>query len=373
MAGPRRASRTQQHNGSPYNRLPPSSSVAPQSPPVTDDLDTDRSPLPTIVRQVTRTVAMFWSPRAALNSHTKLERAIADGSEETLRATASPADKINFEVCDALERLQPDLFELLATKDGHFARNVRSQLSDGRSGAKAEDNNKVKNAIVHWRTWSPPLVNVPKSSRGVVHLECARRLAPITVNWDDVEERRQFIECSNPPMIASHWPSALYLNESGDPKQPSKGLFQGQLLVDAAKAILESPSSVLPSTSARPGTVRRGRKGIGHKYQLDAVTPAFLAYVAVIVRFALSSEETFSDDGGTFNYVDFYTQLRQYLEAPKYQNSVKPLLAWWNKKLFSNSIQSYNEVAGEGPVGTLSLLDAEVEAEENVSGDENEN
>ncbi|KAF8594583.1 hypothetical protein BDV93DRAFT_414854, partial [Ceratobasidium sp. AG-I] len=206
-------------------------------------------------------------------------------------------------------------------------------LDDGRSGAKAEDNNKVKNAIVHWRPWSPPLAHEPKSSRGLAHPQCARLLAPITVNWEDVEERRQFIECNNPPPTANHWPRMLYEDDMGDPKKPSKGLLRGPLLVDSAKAILQSPSSVLPSTSARPGAVRRGRKGVASKYQLDAVTPAFLAYVAVIVRFALSSEDMFSDDGGTFKYVIFYMQIREYLEAPKHQATVAPLLAWWNRSV----------------------------------------
>ncbi|KAG8730621.1 hypothetical protein FRC12_020156 [Ceratobasidium sp. 428] len=362
MAGPQRTSRNRQSGISPYNQTVASTSTT-QPTPADDLFDDDRTPLPTVARQITRTVAMFWSPRAALNSYAELQQAIEDGSDETLRATAEPTETTNYEVCDALERLQPDLFELLAAKDSHFARNVRRQLGDGQSGAKAEDNNKVKSAIAHWRTWTPPLANQPKSSRGLGHPECARLIAPITVNWDDDEAKRQFMEASNPPLLSSHWPRALYASETGDPKQPSKGLFEGQLLVDTAKAIVHSPSSVLPSTSVRSGTVRRGRKGVGHKYQMKAVTPAFLAYVAVILRFALSSEEIFSDDGGTFNYIEFYKQLRQYLEAPKYQNTVKPLLAWWNKKLFPNSIQVHNDISDvDGPLGMLSLLDAEVEA-----------
>lgn len=55
------------------------------------------------------------------------------------------------------------------------------------------------------------------------------------------------------------------------------------MIIQVAKAILQSPSSVIPSARIRPGSVRRGRKGIGAKYQLTKITPAFLAYVAVIV------------------------------------------------------------------------------------------
>jgi hypothetical protein len=68
-----------------------------------------------------------------------------------------------------------------------FTNFLIPQLNEGRSGAKAEDNNKVKHAIVHFQQWSPPLIDEPKSSRGLAHPECARLLAPITVNWEDEE------------------------------------------------------------------------------------------------------------------------------------------------------------------------------------------
>jgi hypothetical protein len=122
-------------------------------------------------------------------------------------AVIAPRKQLEFELYDELDRLEPDLFDLLsATKDNHFMRNVRekvspnslpnlmfqsligqSQLNEGRSGAKAEDNSKVKNSIVHWMPWSPPLANEPKSSRGISHPECAWYLSPITVDWDNAE------------------------------------------------------------------------------------------------------------------------------------------------------------------------------------------
>ncbi|KAF8599828.1 hypothetical protein BDV93DRAFT_559969 [Ceratobasidium sp. AG-I] len=182
------------------------------------------TPLPTHARQVTRMNVMFWPSRAALSSGVELRQAIEDGSEDTLRATTSPTEKTNFEVCDALERLQPNLFELLAIEGNHFMRNF----------------------------WGKPI-------------HSARLLAPITVDWENEDERLQFVKCNYLPPTANHWPRVLYENDIGDPKKPSKGFLRGQLIVDAAKAILQSPSSVLLSTSARPGTVRRRRKGIASK------------------------------------------------------------------------------------------------------------
>ncbi|KDN34784.1 hypothetical protein RSAG8_12157, partial [Rhizoctonia solani AG-8 WAC10335] len=110
-------------------------------------------------------------------------------------------------------------------------------------------------------------------------------------------------------------------------------------------------------------------KGIVHKYQLGVITPVFLAYAAAVLRFSLSSEAHFNDTGGTFNYIDFYNQIRCYLESPKYEKTNKILLAWRNKKVFPNLVQTYNDATGgEEPSGMLSLLDAEIEREQSDSG-----
>ncbi|CAE6538192.1 unnamed protein product [Rhizoctonia solani] len=382
MAGPQRHSRSRFHShkraSAPYPPPPPPpggpgltpepednpDQDADDEPQVEHALDSDQSPLPTDARQLTRMVAMFWSARNVLNAGHQIRRASDNGSEQTLRATASSSQKLYFDLYDELDRLQPDLFDLLASKDNFFMRNVRDKLSDGRTGAKAEDNHKVKHALPHMREWAPSLKDQPKANRGLAHAECAFFLSPITVDWDDEQQRREFQELSNPPMVASHWPRLLYPNGQGNRNKPSEGLLQGELLVKAAKVILESPSSVLPSVNIRPGNVRRGRKGIAAKYQLTHITPRFLAYVAVVTRFAVSAEEVFSDDGGIFNYIDFYDQVCEYLEAPRFQAQAQVLVAWWNRKLFPNSLHHGDAADGVREVqdGMLSLLEAELEA-----------
>ncbi|KAG9120431.1 hypothetical protein FRC07_004083 [Ceratobasidium sp. 392] len=364
MTGPLRPARTQRRsNIAPYGQQPPA------QPPVAerqaDIFDDDNDPLPVVARQITRLYGMYWSPRAVLNADVELRRASQDNSEEVLRATASDSQKLNFELHDRLDELLPELFEQLAVQGSHFARHVRNRLEEGRNGAKAEDNLKVKNGIPLWRPdWTPALLNEPKSSRGLTHPETARRLAPISVDWEKEEQRRRFLELNKPAMTAGRLPKMLYADEKGDPKHPSVGLMQNQLLVDAAVALLKSPSAVIQSKSIRPGLVKRGRKGIAHKYKMEQVTTGFLAYVAVIVRFALSAEETFNEDGGTFNYVNFYWKIRTYLERPKYQRRAAELLKWWNQKLFPDSGHSHGSHDDDGDDEMFALLDAELEAEE---------
>ncbi|KAG8794784.1 hypothetical protein FRC12_021707 [Ceratobasidium sp. 428] len=311
-----------------------------QGPVDVHDLDTERSPLPTDARQLTRMVAMSWNPRTLVNVAYQLCQAAEANSEQVFRDSASKTVKMYLELFDKLNELQPKLWELLIMRsDGHFTRNIRQKLCDGRDGARAEDNGKVKNALPHIFKWEPSLVNQPKSNRGLAHPQCAYYLSSIETNWEDLEERRQFIECANPLMTAEHWPRVLYVEGKGDVDNPSQGLLKNPLLVNIAKANLKSPSSVIPTASVRPNAVRRGRKGIAAKYQLTKITTAFLAYVAVLTRFALSAEDTFSEDGGTFNYVAFYNELREFLEAAHFQSRAKVLIAWWNKALFPNHIE----------------------------------
>ncbi|KAG8722218.1 hypothetical protein FRC08_005576 [Ceratobasidium sp. 394] len=392
MAGPQRNARTSRHETAPRGQRSRSPSpVPPQAtrgrPTEEQELDSDRSPLPTTARQLTRMIAMFWNIRPVLRADAQIQEATDNGSIDTLRATASKAEKLNFELYDELNRLQPDLFELLATKDNSFMRNVRHKLADGRSGAKAEDNNKVKNALPHMRDWSPPLLHEPKSKRGLAHLECAYRLSPIIVDWDDPEQRRQFLECGKPPMIAKYWPRVLYRDGTGNRAKPSEGLCEAKILLDVSGLYLQCfgpvdshhPSDgqdnlgVTVSSSTFHSLAARSSKARPQGDRVKVrVEPSTGSQLDPKLRFALSAEEVFSDDGGTFNYIQFYTELRDYLERPKFKSRADALITHWNKTLFPNPVYTDNNVGGEDDDndGMLALLEAEVDAEGDSEGED---
>ncbi|KAJ1299698.1 hypothetical protein OPQ81_005388 [Rhizoctonia solani] len=109
----------------------------------------------------------------------------------------------------------------------------------------------------------------------------------------------------------------------------------------AAKVILESPSSVLQSVNIWPSAT----------------------------CFAVSAEETFSDDGRVFNYINFYKQVCKYLEAPRFQAQAQILIVWWNRKLFPNSIHSGGMAGSTGGVQDSMLLLLEAELEVGVDDD----
>ncbi|CAE6447481.1 unnamed protein product [Rhizoctonia solani] len=69
-------------------------------------------------------------------------------------------------------------------------------------------------------------------------------------------------------------------------------------------------------------------------YGMDTATPSFLAYVAVELRFALSSEKQFHEQGGLFSYRRFYNDIVSYLNDPLCKPETSKLIDWWNTQLF---------------------------------------
>lgn len=173
-------------------------------------------------------------------------------------------------------------------------------------------------------------------------------------------------------MDPSVWPRLLRPYGQFNRDRPSDGLLKGELLIKAARAILFSPSaakdlapaSVAQVSGARGHTSkRRGPIGIAKTYQLTEVTAPFIAYVAVVVRHSITSDEVFSDTCSGFNYVEFYDQIREFLESPKFERFAAALIEWWNEQLFSG----YRLGQSVGPSdrrsnGTLANLEAELEA-----------
>ncbi|KAG8793968.1 hypothetical protein FRC12_001027 [Ceratobasidium sp. 428] len=242
---------------------------------------------------------------------------------------------------------------------------------------------KLKQKVGKWWNWSEPMPDRDqKELRGLNHEGCAYMLSEPTLDWSNAEKRIQFRQFGNPAMDPSAWPRYLRLDGEYNPSRPSAGLLKGSLMVKArrqqlaGRAIilspaagntrLDAPGAVATHTGAR-GKRRRGMTGIAKAYQITGVTTAFMAYTAVAVRHALTSDEVRSEKCGGFDYVEYYTQLREYLDAPRFQRRSAVLLAWWNEQIFSDcQITSTTASTSYRHNGRLAQLDAELEEEEEV-------
>ncbi|KAG9083837.1 hypothetical protein FRC06_004352 [Ceratobasidium sp. 370] len=216
-------------------------------------------------------------------------------------------------------------------------------LAKGQTNCRSEDARKVRLALALWRKWDPPLDPEDKASRGLGHQGTGFELSTLDVNWNNIEERTKFVSEGNPPMDEFSLGRFCYPNGEGDKLRPWVNAFQGELLLKGAEAILFSPKVSKSSVDMDGGArgrrrtvlTKRGPIGLAKKYKVKEITAPFIAYVVVMVRQALTSDETFQEVCSGFDYTVFYDEVRQFLEEPKYAVVSKNLLEWWNRELLS--------------------------------------
>ncbi|KAG1737719.1 hypothetical protein EDD22DRAFT_959633 [Suillus occidentalis] len=143
------------------------------------------------------------------------------------------------------------------------------------------------------------------------------------------------------------WPSYLYRDGHYDTKNPTKGLFKGELLVKAVKHIFTSPTSAEnPSASLslcdfpkrrRTTGERRTRCDVAGLLGMKSIQPRAIAYTAVQLRFALSSAGSWRIMDDDFDQEEFYHNIVDYFElcpSREATKEVENLLLWWNQQVF---------------------------------------
>ncbi|KAF8749207.1 hypothetical protein RHS01_10264 [Rhizoctonia solani] len=337
---------------------------------------------------------MFWPPIDLVNMG-KETRQMSVEEKKSFWASLSKDQKRLLIVLEKLLEEEPSLIEKVVRAPREHA----AALSTGQSNGRSEDMAKVAREMPTWEVmaWDPPLG--PKPRRGLFHIQCAELLSSIQYNWKDSQVQDDFC---NMKLLAkpSQFPRYLWVDngEYYNPERPSEGLLRNEILICAAYCLLFSPSSAKSMSAsttqvsgARGCSFKRSKGSIGlaKAYNLTKVTPAFIAYVAVVVRltsifwFAYSialsfwigaslsnNRDLFSEICGGFNYGDYYNQIREFLEAPKFASRSKVLLEWWNMRLFGSFNIGMQVVTEDDRDATLDALDAEVEGDPGLSGDE---
>ncbi|KAM6489577.1 hypothetical protein JOM56_014996, partial [Amanita muscaria] len=134
----------------------------------------------------------------------------------------------------------------------------------------------------------------------------ARFLCPMRLisKFDvDPESFRERVQSGKRAIKASDYPMFLYDESKYTPGDISSGLFQGPLLLRFYRHVFTGPSSW------KTGSSGGGREARGIMNKLKAPTPRTIAYVAIMVRWALSSSTKFLNNDQGFNLVDFYQNI----------------------------------------------------------------
>ncbi|KAF8440992.1 hypothetical protein L210DRAFT_3399936, partial [Boletus edulis BED1] len=220
------------------------------------------------------------------------------------------------------------------------------QLMEGVDAARSDNAAHLKTAIVMWLSQSDPpnpqLVPFDKIGRGLHNDATARPICPVELDWDNVEHRDKIRDWHPEYLITANlWPRFLYKDGKYDPAHPAEGLFQGSLLVKAFKLIFTSPSSVTDKSVLDPRPHKRRfaerctRTNVAGLLRMKKVEPRAIAYVAVQVRFALSSCGTWRLLDGIFDHTLFYNNIIvnwfEVTEDAEDQSFVDDLLLWWNR------------------------------------------
>ncbi|KIM60062.1 hypothetical protein SCLCIDRAFT_125019, partial [Scleroderma citrinum Foug A] len=213
--------------------------------------------------------------------------------------------------------------------------------------------NTLKSLVASWLNEALPhpdplFSTVDKSGRGFYHDITGRLLCPVDYNWLDVSIWSAIREYHPKfPVTADTYPTYLYPSGQYDARNPSKGLFKGELLIRAFHCIFTSPSSAELGTddNETAGPHKKARKTTSNKTHCDvagllkmrSVDPHSIAYVACQLRFSLSSSTLWNVKDEDFDYILFYQNIIDYFECPSLRRKaeeVEDLLLWWNQRIF---------------------------------------
>ncbi|KAG8743187.1 hypothetical protein FRC11_013959 [Ceratobasidium sp. 423] len=92
------------------------------------------------------------------------------------------------------------------------------------------------------------------------------------------------------------------------------------------------------ANAEHPSDAKSNRKPKADVYEMETVTPGFIAYVAVALRYTLSNETSFMESSDTFNYVVFYHEIVTYLESPEFADKTQDLAKRWDDRIFPHKI-----------------------------------
>ncbi|KAN0084554.1 hypothetical protein V8E55_008058, partial [Tylopilus felleus] len=174
------------------------------------------------------------------------------------------------------------------------------------------------------------LIAHDKTGRGLYNDATARMICPVEFNWDNTEHRDKIRNWDQAFLIsANSWPRFLYQDGRYNPQHPSEGLFRVNLLVKVGSlfTIHMLKTSLLPKFPGMPTNF--------HFAKLRS--PAAIAYIAVQLRFALSSCGSWRPVDCLFDHMKFYNNILQWFEDiidAEEKQFIDDLLMWWDIQIF---------------------------------------
>ncbi|KAH9929652.1 hypothetical protein B0H21DRAFT_826187 [Amylocystis lapponica] len=264
----------------------------------------------------------------------------------------STGDQENHRIYDALVERVPFLPDEIKKHGPGSTAQIAKLINNGRKSARHMDVRGFKINIMHWHDFEPALKPTEMQERGFRHPECGRLLCPPMYNYSDPQVAKG-LEEQNPrfDIGPANWPAFLWLGEVHNPEDFHAGFLKNEILVSGVKHILHGPSVAIAGDAADQDGGRGTKKSNADHYSITNVTDPLLAYVCMIMRFALSSQKTFGSGGshGNWPYRAFYTDVLHYLRKDMPVEVHHELMLWWQSRIFPHGETSTNENTYIGP------------------------
>ncbi|KIJ42876.1 hypothetical protein M422DRAFT_48082 [Sphaerobolus stellatus SS14] len=313
-------------------------------------------------RILARVVDAFSNPKSMFSVGIKLENKAAEGhnvsemySEAWLRLSNSYQTFIGHQVeVDAYtSRVSDEPDKTLQQTD---LQSFYENLTEGQDSSRNDDTGVIKSEVLDILRTEFTSADVEgltkyKSSRGHTHHLTCRLLTP--VGFDDTdEEKAKALESGKLPRDPEEMLMFLYHNYTCDIEDQMKGFLKSGLL--SWKALYLGPSAW------NGGGSRGKRSGKASLCNLMQVTGRTIAYVATLLHFALSDDETLDREvtAGKFSYSAFFWTLVTFFEDPDFEEEAEELLKWWNEEAFpkNKTATTEEEAAEDEPTSRLGRM-----------------
>ncbi|KAH9162307.1 hypothetical protein EDB89DRAFT_2079838 [Lactarius sanguifluus] len=228
--------------------------------------------------------------------------------------------------------------------------DVQRGIAKGLRASRANDIYKLKTNTMRLLSKpgeeiNPRLSDDSKGDHGFNHNLLGRMLIP-TQHIEEYDKDPLGMKVMNSVeekynVTADDVPSFLYEDPLNiDPDDIFFGLMKGYFLIRCLRTIFLGPRNAVQGLGPNH---RPSRACIAELCGVVSVTVPIMVYVAVLARFTLSSQSTWTGKDGAFNYEDFADTLFQVLQENK--EWADETIRWWNKELFGH--ESGRRIAGQ--------------------------
>ncbi|KAG1856758.1 hypothetical protein F4604DRAFT_1883101 [Suillus subluteus] len=237
-----------------------------------------------------------------------------------------PIEDFPAEVFTELVDSYPSLLDHLTNDKEEDVLHVGELLGKGASGTRGDDTKTLKSAVLKWlvprgQVVIPPLSRNIKSDRGFNHKVTGAFLCPAGLDWSNAETK-QSLKSGEIAVCGDQWPMFLYAGSIYDAKDPWKGLLRSEMLM-----FLTTHS------------------GNSYLHGMKSVTKGSLTYIAMQIRFLLSSSSVFSRTDTVTDSENFHHSILDLLEDPDESEEVGDLTTWWTHRIFPNSSSSQRSIS----------------------------